>query len=209
MKTSSGRTASGDFVAFNVGVDNERERRIVSATSSESLEALCVGPRLVHVGPVRLNDVSRHREVEASRRSPCHAYAGLAAFEKSIPRTWLQEQTARNDEHGVPGDSRAARSHDRCDFAPERATRPGARTRLSPRRGGRHAPQLQYDREHRRSSRRRPRTTRSARPCVEREPPGTLAALARGGRFGEPLADRGAQAGVGGRIAARRRRAHP
>jgi len=39
MKTSSWRTASGDFVAFNVGVNNEGERRIVSATCSEGLEA--------------------------------------------------------------------------------------------------------------------------------------------------------------------------
>ena len=54
----SWRTALRDFVAFDVRVNDERERRIVSAALSEGHEALYVSPGFVHIGAVGFYGVS-------------------------------------------------------------------------------------------------------------------------------------------------------
>ena len=90
-------------MAFDVGANDERERRIVRTAFSEGLEALCVGPSFIHIRPVRFDGVTLNGEVETSRRAPCQAHAGLTRGKKLVSRTWFEEQTAGDDEHLVFG----------------------------------------------------------------------------------------------------------
>ena len=89
-------------MTFDVGTDNERERRIVRTACPENLETLCDSPRLIHVGAVGVDRVGLNREVETSRRDPCEVDARLARRQELVPRARFEEQSARDDQHEMP-----------------------------------------------------------------------------------------------------------